>query len=569
MKQRVQDICKIGDRLFGGRTAFMQLCQELAMNFYPERADFTQTQNIGKEYASHLVSSAPVIARRDLAAQIQAMLRPRGKSWFGLVPEDEALMEDHRILEFSQRLVKRQRHFMFDPRAKLNRATKQADNDFITFGQGIITCEPDYNDSTLLFRNWHLRDTAWMENARGEIDNIHRNWHPTARQLEQEYGKDKLHASVQKLLEKEGEKTVKCRHVVMPINEYDYTEGKGKKRLMREKHKYMMLCVDVENQHIMHEEPVEDHPYIIPRWQTVSGSQYAHSPAAHYALPDARTLQAISYTLLKAGEKAVDPPMIAVDEMIRSDIDIKPSGITWVDAEYDERMGDVLRPITQDTRALRFGAEMQERHLLMVQEAFFLNKINLPPMSADMTAYEVQIRTQEYIRNALPLFEPMETEYNAPLCEKSFNTLMRAGAFGNPNQWPEEVRGLNLRWTFESPLMEAQRKEETARFMEAAQLLANAVQIDQSLTEEWDYRRQFRSALRGAQAPLVPEEEAEKNREAKAEAAQQQMAAMQAQQEGDAIQSMGAGAKAVGDGGSSLISMLNGAMGDGAEAAQQ
>lgn len=566
MKQRVADIVKVGDRLFSGRTQFMSLCQELAMNFYPERADFTRAANLGEEYAGHLVSSAPVIARRDLAAQIQAMLRPRGKSWFGLVPEDEALMEDSEVLGFAQQLVKRQRHFMFAPQALLQRATKQADNDFITFGQGIITCEPDYETTSLLYRNWHLRDVAWMENARGVIDNIHRNWSPTIRQLRQEYGDGALHPSVLRGADKEPEKQIKCRHVVLPVADYDYNNDKKR---IRGKHKFVMLCVDVENQHIIAEEPVEDHPYIIPRWQTVSGSQYAHSPAAHYALPDARTLQAISYTLLKAGEKAVDPPMIAVDEMIRSDIDIKPSGITWVDAEYDERLGDVLRPLSQDTRALRFGAEMQEKHLLMVQEAFFLNKINLPPMSADMTAYEVQIRTQEYIRNALPLFEPMETEYNAPLCEKSFNTLLRAGAFGSPRDWPDAVRGLSMRWTFESPLMEAQRKEETARFMESAQLLAAAAQIDPSLKGEWDYRKQFRAALRGAQAPLIPEEEANEARQAEGEAAQQQMAAMQAAQQGEAIQSMGMGAKAAGEGGQALIGMMEGAMGNGGQAEQQ
>lgn len=559
MKQRVSDICKIGDRLFQTRIPLMQLWQELAMNFYPERADFTRIPRLGEEYASHLVSSAPVIARRDLAAQIQAMLRPRGKSWFGLAPEDDAYLEDGAVLEFAEALAKRQQHFMFDPRAQLNRATKQTDNDFITFGQGILTAELDYEYHTILYRNWHLRDTAWMENARGVVDNIHRNWNPSARQLQQEYGDGKLHQSVKTMLTQEPDKTIKCRHVVLPVDDYDYVGGKdGKPSLKRGKHKYITIVVDVDNEHVISETPVIDHPYIIPRWQTVSGSQYAHSPASHYALPDARTLQAISYTLLKAGEKAVEPPMIAVDEMIRSDIDIKPGGLTWVDAEYDERLGDVLRPIPQDTRALRFGAEMQERHLMMVQEAFFLNKINLPPMSADMTATEVQVRTQEYIRNALPLFEPMETEYNAPLCEKTFNLLMEAGAFGRPQDWPEEVQGMPLRWTFESPLVEAQRKEESARFQEAANLLMIAAQIDPSLKEEWDYRKQFRAALRGARAPMVPEDEAQENREAQAEAAQEQMQMAAMQQGGMAAQEMGKGAQAIGDGGAALQQLMQG-----------
>jgi hypothetical protein len=40
-----------------------------------------------------------------------------------------------------------------------------------------------------------------------------------------------------------------------------------------------------------------------------------------------------------------------------------------------------------------------------------------------MTAYEVGQRIQEYIRGALPLFEPMEMEYNGALCERTFEIL--------------------------------------------------------------------------------------------------------------------------------------------------
>jgi hypothetical protein len=50
--------------------------------------------------------------------------------------------------------------------------------------------------------------------------------------------------------------------------------------------------------------------YVIPRWQTVSGSQYAYSPATVAALPDARLIQAMTLTFFEAGEKATNPPMV-------------------------------------------------------------------------------------------------------------------------------------------------------------------------------------------------------------------------------------------------------------------
>lgn len=84
--------------------------------------------------------------------------------------------------------------------------------------------------------------------------------------------------------------------------------------------------------------------YTIPRWQTVSGSQYAYSPATVAAISDARLIQSMTRVLLEAGEKAVTPPMLAVTEAIRGDISVYAGGITAIDSQYDERLGEVLRP---------------------------------------------------------------------------------------------------------------------------------------------------------------------------------------------------------------------------------
>lgn len=520
MKQRVQDLVKLAEKQFDKRMPFVQLCQELAEHFYPERADFTASHCLGKEFASGLVTAAPVLARRDLANQLQAMLRPRGGDWLGLTPEDERLAEDAKVVEFSKWLVDRQRRFMDDYRSCFSRVMKQGDNDFITFGQAVLSVEPNMLDNTLLYRSWHIRDVAWLENYAGVIDQIFRRWNPEARQLVREY-RDKVHQSVSDCVARnEGDKEIKCQHIVLPYDEYDHSAARGQ----RGRYRFVQIAVDIENQHILSETPVEDHPYIIPRWQ-LAGSQYAMSPAAHYALPDARTLQAISYTLLKAGELAVDPPLVAVDEQIRSDINIRPGGVTWVESDYDERLGEILRPLNQDRTGLQFGLEMSQRVLAMIHEAFLLNKINLPPMSADMTATEVQIRTQEYIRNALPLFEPLETEYNGPLADKTFGILLKMGAFGRPEDWPQQMRNMDLKFTFESPLLDASRKQDSARFMEAANLLAVAAQIDPALKDEWDYREHFRKAMLGLQAPMVDESEAREMQEAGNEmlAAQQTM----------------------------------------------
>lgn len=492
MNPRARELAEIGDRLFSNRLPVMNLWQEIAMNFYPERADFTSARSLGEEFASHLMSGAPVLARRDLAAQFQGMLRPRGKQWFSLVPEDDRLADDPGIRRWSEAATGMMRRAMYDTRSQFVRATKEGDNDFAAFGQAVLTVELDLDTNRLLYRCWHLRDVAWSENDRGEIDCVHRKWKISARDMLRRYP-DKADAKVREAAQKDPHKEIECRHVVVPADGYEVGGARKRKGA-----RFASVLIDRENETILREEYLpDDHPYILPRWQTVSGSQYAHSPATVIGLPDARLLQRITWTLLEAGEKATNPPMLAVQEALRSDVSLYAGGITWADAEYDERLGEILRPLTMDPRGLSFGMEMLTRQEEMIKAAFYLNQVNLPPVGDAMTATEVQARMQEYIRAALPLFEPMETEYNGALCEKTFQIMLRANAFGPASGWPQEMAGLDMKWQFDSPLTAANKRQDAVTFQEAAQLLALGASIEPSLKSSLDIRTAFRDALYG------------------------------------------------------------------------
>jgi hypothetical protein len=543
MKERCRELIETGDRLFTQRMPLVSLWQEIADNFYPERADFTVSRHLGSEFAEHLMTGSPVLARRDLANQFAAMLRPRGKEWFSLAPEDERKGESRAVTDWSKWASGAMRRAMYDPPARFTRATKEGDNDFASFGQTVITAEYDETEVSMLYRCWHLRDVAWCENERGDIDSVHRKWKISGRALAKKY-KDKTPSKIIEANKKEPHKEYEARHIIIPFDEYDYRPDK---KLRAGKFKYMSLMVLVAEEAILEEKPLLDQPYIIPRWQTVSGSQYAHSPCTVIALPDARLLQRITFTLMEAGEKATNPPMLAVQEAIRSDVALYAGGLTWVDAEYDERLGEVLRPLTMDKSGLNFGADMAGRHEEMIRKAFYLDQINLPAFDgAAMTATEVRVRTEEYIRAALPLFEPLEQEYNAALCEKTFNLMLQNGGFGSPRDWPEEVRGLEMKWQFDSPLADSARREDAFTFKEAAELLSMAAQIDPALVQEFDARDAFRKALRAVKAPVVDEEASEQAAgEAQGMQAMQQMMGMvgagaqTAEQVGKAGQALG------------------------------
>ena len=189
--------------------------------------------------------------------------------------------------------------------------------------------------------------------------------------------------------------------------------------------------------------------YVIPRAATVSGTQYARSPFTSIILPDARMQQALDRILLEAGEKAVDPPMIAQMEVIRSDFGLGAGGLTWIDSGYDERTGDALRPINADYSGLPFGVDMADRSESTIRVGFMLDKISIPETSGK-TAYEVRQIIAQQMRANIPMFEPVEVEYNEPLCAETFAVMRSLGAFP-ANEIPEALQHSEIEYSFKSP----------------------------------------------------------------------------------------------------------------------
>lgn len=481
------------EHCFSKREPLLSLWQEIAEHFYPERADFTSARNIGAEMADNLMTSYPLMARRDLGNSFGAMLRPTAKEWFKM-RTDRSEKEDTEAKRWLEWLTSLQKRAMYDRQAQFTRATKEGDHDFSAFGQCVLSAEENRDGDALLYRCWHLRDVAWLEGADGTPSTFYRRWKTDAATIKRYFGKATLHDEIKKACENEPHKEFNLLHCVMPADDYFDIPGEGKKE-KRSIQPYISCWIDTDHDSELECVGSWTKVYTVPRWQTVSGSQYAHSPATVAALPDGRLIQAMTRVLLESGEKAVDPPMVAVQEAIRGDVAIFAGGVTWVDAEYDERLGEVLRPLTQEKSALNFGLDLVRDIRMQLADAFYLSKLNLPPVGGpDMTAYEVGQRIQEFIRNTLPLFEPLEMDYNGQLCEQTLEILVR-NAPQIMASAPKSIRGAKLDFVFESPLREATEKMKLGQYMESAQVLAQAVGLDPTLRHLVNGRAATRQTL--------------------------------------------------------------------------
>ena len=504
--------------MFQKQSNMLSMWQIMADNFYPERSDFRYVRNIGAELSDHVVDSHPILTRRDLANSFHAMLRDG--DWFNIVTAP-GVKPDRDGREWLQFATERQRAIFDAKGSGFNRAVKEGDHDFATFGNAVISVEPNRLRNGILFRDWHLKDCAWNEDESGQVAVVSRKWAATRFDLWRLFENNPNATLHPRLLgpdvRKKPFETEDVRHVVIPVDLY------GDEETMEKGFKYVSIYIDMKEKEYIQKTPLFHQTYVVPRFQTISGSPYAYSPATVAGLPDARTLQAMTFTLLEAAERYARPTIVATTGVVNGNVDLSPGGVTWVDNEYDERKGASLRNMSQDRGGFPIGASERGRVYEVLERAFYLNKINLPMLDREMTAYEVQERMKQYRRENLPLFSPLESDYNGQLCDATFNLAMQMGLMGSVQEIPQSLQGQDVTFQYESPLTESQNEEKANRFSQTSALLREAAEMDAGVIDNVDFDVAVRDAIIGMNTPetwLVPPEVVQQRRQMDAAAAQ-------------------------------------------------
>lgn len=532
-KRRALELIDLGNKLFSQKLQLDSLCQEIAWQFCPDLADFTTKLSLGDDWAADRMDGFPELISRELSSQIGAMLRPQDRAWFKATTMDDAMdanEENARGLQYVTSVVRRS---IYDARSKFIRATKETDRFYVNFGQGVMSVEeaPGTRDH-LFFRNHHLKNCAWLENNIGDVDHLHRRDKMTARAMVRHFSSSSLHQNVKDAAEKEPWKEFDIRVITLPADEYDIVksysgdtpDGKPKKL------PFITVYVDVENNTVLKEVGVPQFIYVVPRWHRFAESQYAFSPASMAALADARMAQMLSQIILEAGEKAVDPPMIGKQEIVIGEPNIQAGAISWVDMEHDSKLTDAL-DIININADLRVGFEMRKDIREMLSKAFFIDKLNLPDQGREMTAFEVSRRLEEHVRNLLPLFEPMQIEYNVRVLDLSFELLKNMKKF-DWNQVPQTLSEANFTWSFESPIQRAQDLIMVEQFKSSLEVMLLGAQAG-ATSKPIHVDAAVRDAIRGVGGPATWRKTAEEQQEEAAAMQQEQekaKAMMEAQQ---------------------------------------
>jgi len=478
MTKEVADILQRFKTLAGERREWESHWQELAEVMLPRRVGFTGEPRPGAKRTDKIFDGTPMLARRGLAAAIDGLLKPKTARWFRVRAEDEALDRDDEVRAWLDHVEDRLFAAIYNPRARFVQRSGEVDDDLVTFGTGVLYIGESRALDRLAFRSAHLRDAFICENADGEVDTLFLRMRLSARQAVQRFGEDRVGAKTREAIAKgEPDRPVTFLQAVMPRADRD------PRRADAVNLPFASVVIDVESEHKVGGSGFHEFPFAVPRWDTATGETYGRSPGM-IALPDANTLQQMGKTILVAGHKAVDPPLVQVNDAVIGTARTFPGGVSYIDAQAIRDLGGT-RPIAplETGGNIPLGREMQNDTRRQIEAAFFRNVFNLPVDGPQMTATEILERKDEFLRTVGPVIGRLEADYIGVVPRRCFKILARARVFRDP---PPLLRGCPLRFDVASAVAQARRQIEAAGAARAMELLAPFLSANPELIDNFD-----------------------------------------------------------------------------------
>lgn len=501
---RCETLLEMSGRAFARKRSYHQLCQDIGENFYPIRADFTQTLQL-EDFAGILTDGTPVNARETLGNAIDAMLRQG--DWFQVGTGDQGRDKRPANAVALNRATSIMRSIVSDRRSNWAATMKEADMDWVSFGNPVLSVEESVTRDYVVFKAWHPRDCAWLLDDEGKPYTFFRKMMMSARNILKKKSSGTWTGAVSQDVTEAGRtdpgREFELLHVLMRSDELYAGDGPSQRRI---RHPFISIYIECDGRSYMNERGTPVFNYLAPRLRTYANLPWGFSPMALNSLPDARMLQDVALVILEQGQKAVDPPIIGSGQVFTRDLQFYAGGFTEVDLADEQKLGDVMTTLDTGQR-INVGFELKADVRALITESWLLNRLMLPSLR-DMTATETAVRTEEFRRAALPFFQPIEANYHEPLLDVTFQVASNMGLI-SAEMFPPEMRDKDAHFTFTSPLNEAEGQKIVQQFNTVLQIAASAAQIDKTAINLLDIRKATEEALvaGGKVEWLIPEDQ--------------------------------------------------------------
>jgi len=508
------------------RSSWWSHWQEISNFLLPRNGRFfVQDRNRGDRKHNQIYDNTGTRALRVLGAGMMAGATSPARPWFRLGTPDPSLNQYHPVKVWLDEVTRRmQRVFQ---RSNTYRALHQIYEELGAFGTSASIVLADFQN---VIHHYPLTvgEFAIAADYQGRICTLYREFDKTVGELVKEFGYKNCSLTVRNLFDRGSlDQWVTIIHAIEPRADREREVGNPTAKHMPFKSCYFEIGSDPDT--YLSESGFEQFPVLTPRWSTVGGDIYGHSPGME-ALGDVKQLQHEQLRKAQAIDYQTKPPLQVPSSMKNRDVETLPGGVSFVDAaspqagirtafEVNLNLNYLLQDI-QDVRERIRGAFYADLFLMLANSS-----------NSRMTATEVAERHEEKLLMLGPVIERLHNELLNPLIDITFNHMLKFGLLPPP---PEELSGMDLSVEFVSVLAQAQRAigvNGIDRFVGSVGMVAQFKPevLDKINTDEW--ADTYSEMLGVPPKLLVANEDAQALREARnqAMAAKEQAEAQQQQ----------------------------------------
>lgn len=478
------------------RRHFETVWQEIADHLLGRR-DFVGIATPGRKRMTRIYDSTGLQAADMLAAALHSLLTNPAGRWFSLRPETRALADAPGVRGWLEDAETAMYAALAAPATNFAPQIHEVYLDEVAFGTAALYIG-DRPGQGLLFSARPLGEISIAENAEGRIDTVFRAFRFTARQAHETWGASAGSGVRAALAAGQPERRLSFLHCVTPRRAQRDAANPAARLPVASYY----LALDGETSggigaggkaQLIAESGYHEMPYMVPRWSKDTGEVYGRAPGWN-ALADQKMLNEMSKTVLKAAQKAVDPPLLVADDGVVMPLRTQPGGVNVVRA--GALATDPLRPLRNEAR-IDIGLKMMEQRRTAIRNAFHYGVLQLF-QDVRMTATQVLQLVTEMQRLMGPMLGRQQAELLEPMIERVFGILYRAGALPPP---PPSLVGEAIRIDYVSPIARAQQSGEAQavlRTLEAAQAFAA---LDPQIVDNLDGDAGLRAVAEATGAP--------------------------------------------------------------------
>jgi hypothetical protein len=535
----VESLLRRWRSLRGNRNLWDTHWDDLARVMVPRRLGFVTQVEEGDRRTDDIYDGTAIQAARGLANALGTFLRPEGEQWFFIKAVGAIDGEGEEWLNAVEGLMM---EALDNPKARFRQATGEADLDVVVFGTAVVF--EGENQNNLIFQTLHLKDALPLFDEQGNAEGMFRSHRFTVRQARDKF--KILSEDTRSLIEQDRlDEKRDFLHCVIPRK-----EGRVGAHLAK-RFPWADVWIETDAKLMVSQGGWQEFPFVVPRWDTSSGETYGRSPGM-VALPDANSSQAIGETLLVAGQRAADPPLAVPNDSAFDAPNTMPGGLAYYDVDTARAVGGMPFFEIGNGGNIPLTREMQDDVRNQIWNAFFRSVLRLPVEGPQMTATEVNARRDEFIREIGPVFGRLETDYTAPLVERTFNIMLRGGAFP---PIPEVLQGQSIRFEYASPIKKVRQQIEATAAAEWARGIMEVSQFRPEILDKVNVDKLADFQAKAANLPMDIVNTDEEVQALRAQRQQQQEAMAQMQ----AMQQMATTAKDAGSAAKDIVPMMENA----------